>query len=363
MGDSNHSINKRDVRYSEEIFTIAKTLGLLGDASRLDQSSAMQLIGEEDEFDVSGLMNESDIDIGGMLQGAVQGSGELKLKSQDELMDKYSTTSEVALNTIVFIIASAFIIEATTSACLYTIAPLYNEEQFGKGTGTTGYIFGGASVFGSVFTFVTLSERGRVFISKFLPSPRNLYTLMFIISIATICAILPSFYVVIICIGAVIGFNETLWALLNEIEGAITSEQHYVSIGPGALFCHKIICVIVSLLAPPLYNIAFWLPFAIAGCVALLFTIFFVWRVELQRHRNAKLIAKVVQNNRTTTTELAALRMSFITLETLSRMASVHNKQEEAKTKEEEAKKKKRMPAATGMKRVRKIIRDSIQIE
>merc|ERR1712238_438953 len=137
MGDSNHSINKRDVRYSEEIFTIAKTLGLLGDASRLDQSSAMQLIDEENELDVSGSMDESDIDIGGMLQGAVQGSEELKLKSQDELMDKYSTTSEVALNTIVFIIASAFIIEATTSACLYTIAPLYNEEQFGKGTGTT----------------------------------------------------------------------------------------------------------------------------------------------------------------------------------------------------------------------------------
>ena len=217
--DSKRSISNRDVRYSEEIFTVAKNLGLLGDASQLDQSSAMQLIGEEDKFDVSGLMNKSDFDIGGMLQGAVQGSGELKLTSQDELMDKYSTTSEVALNTIVFIIASAFIIEATTSACLYTIAPLYNEDQFGKGTGTTGYIFGGASVFGSVFTFVTLSEKGRVFISKFLPSPRNLYTLMFIISIATICAILPSFYVVIICIGAVIGFNETLWALLNEIEG------------------------------------------------------------------------------------------------------------------------------------------------
>ena len=60
--------------------------------------------------------------------------------------------------------------------------------------------------------------------------------------------------------------------------------------------------------------------------------------------------------------------MSFTTLETLSRMASVYHKQEGAKEKEEEAKKKKRpglyrTAAATGMKSVRKIIQNSIQIE
>ena len=221
--NNKRSSSTRDVRYSEEVFTIAKSLGLLGDSSPLQHpsgaSSAMLPIGEDEEFDVSGPMHSSDFDIAGRLQGAVQDSDELQREHQIELMDKYSKTNEVTLNVIVFIIASAFIIEAATSGVISSIAPLYNEEQFGKGTGTTGSIFGAASVFGTAFTFAILSEKGRVFISKFLPSPRNMYTLMFIISISTFLLVLPSFYVEIICIGFIIGFNEALWALLNEMEG------------------------------------------------------------------------------------------------------------------------------------------------
>ena len=220
---SKRSSSMRDARYSEEIFTIAKSLGLLGDSSRLQYqaSSAMQPIGEDEECDGLGTMRSSVFDIGARLQGVLRGSAELqhKLEHQNELMDKYSTTNEVGLNAIVFIVASAFIIEAVTSGVISAIGPLYNEEQFGKGTGTTGSIFGGASIFGTAFTFAILSENGRVFISKFLPSPRNMYTLMFIISISTLLLVLPSFYVEIICIGFIIGFNEALWALLNEMEG------------------------------------------------------------------------------------------------------------------------------------------------
>ena len=37
-----------------------------------------------------------------------------------------------------------------------------------------------------------------------------------------------------------------MWALLTEMEGAITAEQYYLSIGPGALLVHKIINIVVS---------------------------------------------------------------------------------------------------------------------
>ena len=217
------SSSMRDARYSEEVFTIAKSLGLLGDSSQLQYqaSSAMPSIGEDEECDGSGPMHSSVFDIGKRLQGVLRGSAELQhqLQHQNELMDKYSTTNEVVLNGIVFIVASAFIIEAVTSGVISAIGPLYNEEIFGKGTGTTGNIFAGGSIFGTAFTFAILSEKGRVFISKFLPSPRNMYTLMFIISISTLLLVLPSFYVEIICIGFIIGFNEALWALLNEMQG------------------------------------------------------------------------------------------------------------------------------------------------
>ena len=218
---SKRSSSMRDARYSEEVVTIAKSLGLLGDSSRLQYqaSSAMHPIGEDEECDSSGPMRSSVFDISASLQGVLRGSEELQLKHQNELMDKYSTTNEVGLNGIVFIVASAFIIEAVTSGVISAIGPLYNKEQFGKSSGTTGSIFGGASIFGTAFTFAILSENGRVFISKFLPSPRNMYTLMFIISISTLLLVLPSFYVEIICIGFIIGFNEALWALLNEMEG------------------------------------------------------------------------------------------------------------------------------------------------
>jgi hypothetical protein len=129
--------------------------------------------------------------------------------------------------------------------------------------------------------------------------------------------------------------------------------------------------MVVALLAPILYAKVYWLPYTIAGGISLVFTIFFVWRVELQRFKNAKLLAKVVQTSCGTSTreqELNALRMSFTTLETVSRMGSVYLKQEGAKKKEEEAKEKKRpglyrTAAATGMKSVRNIIQNSIQIE
>lgn len=385
-------------RYSGELMIMAKSLGLV-DVERPSSSgdhhlgsvNEMPTIGE-DEVDESmqgfekgeeespsktaagGGVGTSSHKLGGLLHDALH--GDTALNQQEELMNSYSKTEDVALNTIVFIIASAFVIEATTSGVISAIGALYVSEQFGKGTATTARAFGIASVFGTAFTFLILSDWGRVQTAKYVPSPRNMYVLMYIISISTILLIVPSFYVEVACIMFIIGFNEALWALLNEMEGAITSEKYYVSIGPGALFVHKLINMVVSLLAPILYQQAYWLPYVIAGSIAFVFTTFFVWRVERQRRQNAAIIAKVVQENcRGTAVDIKALRMSFTTLETLSRMASVCYKRQdveaaeaERKRLEEEALKKKnsmfsRMSTAVGLTKVRRIMRESIAIE
>ena len=116
--------------------------------------------------------------------------------------------------------------------------------------------------------------------------------------------------------------------------GAITTEKFYRTIGPAALLLHKIINIAVSFLCPVLIDVKRWLPYALTGGIALLFSLFFVWKIEAQRRRNAKLIAEVVAKKRMTKAQTKAMRMSFTTLETLTRMASVKQKRDQKKKKQ-----------------------------
>ena len=142
------------------------------------------------------------------------------------------------------------------------------------------------------------------------------------ISIGTCLMIIPSLPVHLVACILAMGLNETLFTLVNEMEGAIVTERHYLTVGPGALLAYKIIKIAVAFVMPFLYSSHAWLPYAVAGGLAVSFTAFFVWRMEQQRRQNAKLVAEVV-NKRKSAVEMEGLRMSFATLEIMSRMAGV----------------------------------------
>ena len=290
----------------------------------------------------------------------------LALEHQEEVLKHFSGAGEVVLNKIVFVVAGAFLIEALTSGSLFSVGPFYIQETFGKSTSYTGTIFALSSVFGTVFTMLFISDKGKELVRKVLPTSSEIYSLMLIISLATLALIAPSFPVQIICIMIIIGFNETLWTLLTEMEGAfrktrtssvvesfhiesnraessltcslpptmfpytgaITTEKFYRTIGPTALLFHSIINIVVSFLCPILIDVKAWLPYAFTGGIALMFSLFFLWKIEAQRRQNAELIAEVVAKNRMSIAQARALRMSFTTLEILTRMASVKQKRD-----------------------------------
>eukprot|EP00751_Fragilariopsis_kerguelensis_P002684 CAMPEP_0170815226 /NCGR_PEP_ID=MMETSP0733-20121128/38304_1 /TAXON_ID=186038 /ORGANISM="Fragilariopsis kerguelensis, Strain L26-C5" /LENGTH=698 /DNA_ID=CAMNT_0011173687 /DNA_START=21 /DNA_END=2117 /DNA_ORIENTATION=- len=260
-------------------------------------------------------------------------SGRFQLEEREKILSEFSTAEEVALNNVVFVIAAAFLIEAITSGSLFAIGPLYIEMLFEKSTTYTGIIFGLSSVFGTTFTFLVISDKGRKAVRKIFPNPINIYVIMLTISIATLFLTIPLFPVQIICIALIIGFNEALWALLTEMTGAITTEKYYLTIGPGALLVHKIVNMIMSLVTPMLLQVTVWLPYTFAGIIALTFSIFFVVKIEMHRRLNAKLVAETVNNKRMTMVQMKAMCMSFTTLETLSRMASVKAMRDKKKKK------------------------------
>jgi len=115
----------------------------------------------------------------------------------------------------------------------------------------------------------------------------------------------------------------SFWFLSLFLPGAIVTEQYYLTVGPGALLFYKIVKMVVAFVTPLLFKVGRWLPYAVAGGFAVSFTLFFVWRIEGQRRRNARLVAEVINKKRMTAIELEALNLSFTTLEILSRMASV----------------------------------------
>ena len=153
------------------------------------------------------------------LENALQSNELLACDHQEELLTYFSGAGEVVLNKIVFVVASAFLIEALTSGSLFSVGPFYIQETFGKSTSYTGTVFALSSVFGTIFTMLFISDKGKEIVRKVLPSSSEIYSLMLIISLATLALIVPSFPVQIICVMFVIGFNETLWALLTEMEG------------------------------------------------------------------------------------------------------------------------------------------------
>ena len=101
------------------------------------------------------------------------------------------------------------------------------------------------------------------------------------------------------------------------------------------------------------------MPYSFCGGIAFAFTVFFAYSTERQRRENSKLVAKIVRDKSATTTEVKALKMSFTTLETLSRMASVCHRRREA-TKETFLE---RMSKVVGIKPIRELVRKSIAIE
>jgi hypothetical protein len=137
----------------------------------------------------------------------------------DALLNRYSASTEIARNNILFVVAAAFTIESVTVGYLFSIGPLFIKTEFGKGEGAIGLLFSAASLWGTILTIFFASTKGQAFCRKYLPSPYNLYA--FLCTIATFMTItsVPLFSVHVISILFVVGGNELFLTVLTEIQG------------------------------------------------------------------------------------------------------------------------------------------------
>jgi hypothetical protein len=137
----------------------------------------------------------------------------------DALLNRYSASTEIARNNILFVVAAAFTIESVTVGYLFSIGPLFIKTEFGKGEGAIGLLFSAASLWGTVLTIFFASTKGQAFCRKYLPSPYNLYAFLCTIATFMIITSVPLFPVHVISILFVVGGNELFLTVLTEIQG------------------------------------------------------------------------------------------------------------------------------------------------
>jgi hypothetical protein len=137
----------------------------------------------------------------------------------DALLNKYSASTEIARNDIIFVVAAAFTIESVTVGYIFSIGPLFIKTEFDKDEGAIGLLFSAASLWGTVLTLFFASTKGQAFCRKHLPSPYNLYAFLCTIAAFMIITSVPLFAVHVISILFVVGGNELFLTALTEIQG------------------------------------------------------------------------------------------------------------------------------------------------
>ena len=104
--------------------------------------------------------------------------------------------------------------------------------------------------------------------------------------------------------------------------------------GPGGQIVNKCGHIIISFVAPILLDIETWLPYVVAGGAAMSFTLYFIFIVKKQYKSNERRLSTALEHSSMYQVSAKALKsavkISFTTLEALSRLASSYLKQEDS---------------------------------
>lgn len=230
------------------------------------------------------------------------------------IQEIYANHEEIVPHSFTYLIAAMFSVEAIATGYLFSIGPLFMCHAFDINQGLIGTLFSLASLFGSVFTVLAISPKGRALQKRYLRSPYNLYILIAIMTIALFGMTIPSFPVHVICIMLLIGGSELFLTLLSELQGAITTSHYYDVLGPSAQMIRRILNIIMAVSGPSAYHVLPLLPYIMAGFLCTVYTLVFVYLTERHQKENAELFEKVSKEK--------FYRLSLPSMEVMARMVS-----------------------------------------
>ena len=141
--------------------------------------------------------------------------------------------SGASANYINYILCMTFAMESITIGYNLAISPVYILEQFGKDTASIGLIFGFGAMAGTMLTFfLSFTQYGEKFMAKYLPTPLNIYVAFVGISLSVFMAAVPVFPVHVAGMIFLMAFNDYGAFALSIMQGTVTSEEAYKSVGP-----------------------------------------------------------------------------------------------------------------------------------
>lgn len=231
--------------------------------------------------------------------------------------------ADIGANSFSYILCITFGMEAITIGYNLAISPFFITDQFDKGTAVIGSMLASGAAFGTIISaLITLTQRGKTFMKKYLPSPGNFVVAMGGISIAVLLAAVPVFPVHIIGLVMLMGWNDFAAILLNEIQGKVTAKKAYMKIGPLGQVIRRSLNVVTAITGPLLYSIAPALPYIVAGIATGLWTIFLYIVIKRRKKLNYSIIrkAKGVDKNDKASKKITDKRISFCRQEISARL-------------------------------------------
>lgn len=136
---------------------------------------------------------------------------------RNAMLNQFSAEEAVKTTKFTYLVAVVFSIESIACGYLFSIGPLFIFEQFGVDQGKIGTIFSCASLFGTLLTYIAISQKGRKLQKKYVRSPYNLYILITTITLSVLGLLIPNFIVQVVCIMLLIGCCELFLTLLSEV--------------------------------------------------------------------------------------------------------------------------------------------------
>lgn len=136
---------------------------------------------------------------------------------RNSMLNLFSAEEAVTTNKFTYLVAMVFSVESIACGYLFSIGPLFIFEQFGVDQGKIGTIFSCASLFGTLLTYISISQKGRNLQKKYVRSPYNLYFLIMTITLSVLGLLIPNFIVQVVCIMLLIGCCELFLTLLSEV--------------------------------------------------------------------------------------------------------------------------------------------------
>ena len=136
---------------------------------------------------------------------------------RNSMLNLFSAEEAVTTNKFTYLVAMVFSVESIACGYLFSIGPLFIFEQFGVDQGKIGTIFSCASLFGTLLTYISISQKGRNLQKKYVRSPYNLYFLIMTITLSVLGLLIPNFIIQVVCIMLLIGCCELFLTLLSEV--------------------------------------------------------------------------------------------------------------------------------------------------